>query len=121
MRVNRPCQGVRDPQTIPQSELVPRIDNLSSPLDLEQSVVGCVVAHRDVAALFKTVRDSASVPAVGKPIVDLSRGLLKKRGQRYGVGVFEFIEDVGELGILWRAVGIDDRPESCGLGRRPSG
>jgi hypothetical protein len=37
--------------------------------------------------------------------VDVGLGLLEKRGQRYRVGDFEFVEDIGELGVFRRSYG----------------
>ena len=38
--------------------------------------------------------------------------------QGHGVGLAEFVEGVGELGVFGRAVGVDDRPEGGRLPRR---
>jgi hypothetical protein len=49
---NLPCQGMRRLETISQREPVARVNHLPPPFDLEKSIGGGVVAHRDVAAFL---------------------------------------------------------------------
>ena len=89
------------------------------PVDFEQSVVGGVVAHWDIATLFEPVGDggpglrsrSHRAKLVTRFIDEPGPGSRRRGG-------FKLVEDVGEFRVLRRAVGVDDRPEGGRLGRR---
>ena len=61
------------------------------------------VAHRDVAALFQSVRDNAAVAPILEPVGEFGIGHAGDAAQRYRVGVAEQIESVRQFRFLWRS------------------
>ena len=88
-----------------------RVNGLPAIVDLEQPVVGRVVAHWDIAALFEPVRDDPPVFTVAQPRIKIAIRFFDEHVQGHGVGAFKLVEDVGEFRILRRAIRVDDRPE----------
>jgi hypothetical protein len=61
------AKSVRRLDAISDREALRRVNNLAPVVEFEESVVGIVVAHLDVAALFEAVSNDAPVLAVFNP------------------------------------------------------
>jgi hypothetical protein len=107
-------------EAVPDGKAGLCVDDLPAVLDLEQPILGGVVADWDVTAPFKPVGDGAPIFPVKQPVGDFAFRLGDELSQSNGVRTPEIVEDIGELGVLRRAVDAPRSSDSSSTQRTPS-
>src|SRR5438309_1607230 len=91
------------------------VDGLPRSADFPLAILGGIIADRAVTAALEAMGDLPPVLAISDPGLEVAVRLVLDPRERYRVGIAEAVEDVGELGVLGCAVGVDDIPKGRGL------